>query len=229
VNWNRRFGLQPEPGIPDEVMTWANRYAMAVDVICRSMARSPRVSDLPSLTLEPPLVYEGRYYPHFHRASTIAARLGRLFELSRPGSSSSPGGLEREPSWSRSSTPQRHLRSTATWKDPPRGPRSATSSWTGQVVGRVGVTGITTGPPPHFRLFYEGAGHPGRSIGTVPAVRRAESTNWPYRVRFRLSCLPSWGGGVLVRSRGLSSWRHWATGVRQRAEYERAVRRELVA
>jgi len=91
------LAYKPEPGItPTRSWTWANRYAVAVDVVWAARWKDhPGLRTLPRSRIEGPLVYRASYYPHFpfrprHRPHPSARRQG----LSRPGRSSSPADTQ---------------------------------------------------------------------------------------------------------------------------------------
>ena len=155
-NWQRALlAYNPNPAYPDEVMTWANRYVMAVDVVWPLDGKITQGFGPTSLTLEPPLVYEGRYYPHFHPGIDIAARLGTPVRAVAAGKvifarADSSGAIVVEIEHAPNVISlYGHL------EDPPA-VKGGDIVVTGQGVGDVGVTGVTTGPHLHFAIYEAG-------------------------------------------------------------------------
>jgi len=178
------------------------------------MERSPRASDYlahargtfwstrASTTALPPR--------HRHRRTRSAHRSG----LSRPGRSSrrrnSSGAVVVEIG----APAQRHLALRPSGGSP--AVKVGDVVVTGQVVGDVGMTGVTTGPHLHFAIYE--AGVPVDPVTVLPP--KGMRLQWPYRFRFRRSCLPSWAGVPVRSRRPCRSCRHWPTEFRQ-GGYER--------
>jgi murein DD-endopeptidase MepM/ murein hydrolase activator NlpD len=156
ANWHAALlAYNPNPAYPDEVMTWANRYAMAVQVIWPLRGNVTQGFGPTSFTLEPPLVYEGKYYPHFHPGIDIAAPLGtpvRAFAAGQvvfAGKDSSGAVVVEIEHLPNVISLYGHL------EDPPA-VKVGDIVVTGQVVGDVGLTGNTTGPHLHFGIYEAG-------------------------------------------------------------------------
>ena len=142
----------PNPAYPDEVMTWANRYAGAIQVIWPLDGTITQWFGPTSNTLEPPLVYQGKSYPHFHNGIDIAAPLGtpvraiasgQVVFAGRDSSGAVVVEIEHAPNVI---SLYGHL------QDPPA-VNVGDVVVAGEVVGAVGVTGVTTGPHLHFAIY----------------------------------------------------------------------------
>jgi murein DD-endopeptidase MepM/ murein hydrolase activator NlpD len=155
-NWHAALlAYNPNPKYPDEVMTWANRYAVSAQVIWPLQGNITQWFGPTSLTLEPPLVYQGKYYAHFHAGIDIAAPLGTPVRAISTGQvvfagrdSSGAVVVEIE-----------HLPNVISLyghlQDPPA-VKVGEVVVTGEVVGAVGLTGNTTGPHLHFAIYDAG-------------------------------------------------------------------------
>jgi hypothetical protein len=156
ANWTAALlHYNPNPAYPDEVMTWANSYVMAVQVVWPLDGNITQGFGPTSVTLEPPLVYEGKSYPHFHPGIDIAAPLGtpvravaagRVVFAGRDSSGAVVVEIEHLPNVI---SLYGHL------QDPPA-VKVGDAVVTGEVLGDVGVTGVTTGPHLHFAIYEAG-------------------------------------------------------------------------
>ena len=155
-NWTAALlHYNPNPKYPDEVMYWANRYAVSVQVIWPVTGKITQWFGPTSLTLEPSLVYQGKYYAHFHAGIDIAAPLGtpvraisggQVVFAGRDSSGAVVVEIEHLPNVN---SLYGHL------QDPPA-VKVGQVVVTGQVVGKVGLTGNTTGPHLHFAIYDAG-------------------------------------------------------------------------
>ena len=155
-NWTKALlHYNPNPKYPDEVMYWANRYAVSVQVIWPVTGKITQWFGPTSLTLEPSLVYQGKYYAHFHPGIDIAAPLGtpvraisggQVVFAGRDSSGAVVVEIEHLPNVN---SLYGHL------QDPPA-VKVGQVVVTGQVVGKVGLTGNTTGPHLHFAIYDAG-------------------------------------------------------------------------
>ena len=155
-NWTAALlHYNPNPKYPDEVMYWANRYAVSVQVVWPLDGKITQWFGPTSLALEPPLVYGGRSYAHFHSGIDTAAPLGtpvraissgRVVFAGRDSSGAVVVEIEHQPNV---------LSLYGHLGDPPT-VKVGDIVVTGQVVGKVGVTGITTGPHLHFAIYDAG-------------------------------------------------------------------------
>jgi len=155
-NWTAALlHYNPNPKYPDEVMYWANRYAVSVQVVWPVTGKITQWFGPTSLTLEPSLVYQGKYYAHFHPGIDIAAPLGtpvraisggQVVFAGRDSSGAVVVEIEHLPNVN---SLYGHL------QDPPA-VKVGQVVVTGQVVGKVGLTGNTTGPHLHFAIYDAG-------------------------------------------------------------------------
>lgn len=166
ANWHAALlAYNPNPAYPDEVMTWANSYAVSVDVVWPLAGSISQGFGPTSLTLEGPLVYEGKYYAHFHAGIDIAGSLGTPVRAISAGQvvfagTDSSGAVVVE---------IEHLPNVISiyghLEDPPT-VKAGDVVVTGQIVGKVGLTGNTTGPHLHFAIY--DAGVPIDPISVLP-------------------------------------------------------------
>jgi murein DD-endopeptidase MepM/ murein hydrolase activator NlpD len=155
-NWTAALlHYNPNPKYPDEVMYWANRYAVSVQVVWPLNGKITQWFGATSLALEPPLTYQGKYYAHFHAGIDISAPLGtpvraiasgKVVFAGRDSSGAVVVEIEHIPNVI---SLYGHL------QDPPA-VKVGDVVVTGEVVGKVGVTGITTGPHLHFAIYDAG-------------------------------------------------------------------------
>jgi hypothetical protein len=156
ANWHAALlHYNPNPAYPDEVMAWANRYAVSVQVVWPLNGRMTQGFGPTSLALEPPFTYQGKYYAHFHAGIDIAGPLGTPVRAISSGQvvfagRDSSGAVVVE---------VEHLPDVISLyghlEDPPA-VKVGDVVVTGQVVGKVGMTGITTGPHLHFGIYDAG-------------------------------------------------------------------------
>lgn len=155
-NWTAALlHYNPNPKYPDEVMYWANRYAVSVQVVWPVQGKITQWFGPTSLTLEPSLVYQGKYYAHFHPGIDIAAPLGTPVraisggQVVFAGLDSSGAVVVEIEHLPNVNSLYGHL------QDPPA-VKVGQVVVTGQVVGKVGLTGNTTGPHLHFAIYDAG-------------------------------------------------------------------------
>jgi murein DD-endopeptidase MepM/ murein hydrolase activator NlpD len=111
-----------------------------------------------TLALEPPRLYRGVYYAHFHDAVDFAARLGQPVLAAAEGRVTFVGHLSDGAMVVLIAHPGGFVSVYAhlddTFRRPPVRIGDAVNS--GQVIGFVGLTGITTGPHLHFAVLSGG-------------------------------------------------------------------------
>jgi murein DD-endopeptidase MepM/ murein hydrolase activator NlpD len=136
-------------------MTWANRYAGSIQVIWPLAGTISQPFGPTTNTAEPPLTYQGQYFAHFHPGIDIAAPLGTPVRAIAAGQvifagPDSTGAvvvqIEHAPNV---------ISLYGHMQDPPA-VKVGDVVATGQVIGSVGVTGITTGPHLHFAISLDG-------------------------------------------------------------------------
>lgn len=115
--------------------------------------------------LEPPLVYEGVRYPHFHAALDIAAALYSPVRAAADGRVSFVGHFSDGAMVVLISHAEGYVSLYAHLDDGARAPvvRVGDPVYAGQPIGAIGLTGITTGPHLHFAVLR----------GTLPMDPRA--------------------------------------------------------
>jgi hypothetical protein len=155
-DWERAlYRYNPADWYPPLVLGWAQRYGYGALLVWPLDGRLTQGFGPTDFALEPARCYEGHCYAHFHdgidigapldtpvRAIaagqvTIAGRMsdgGVIVEIEhRPGVFSLYGHLQPEPAV-----------------------RIGDSVVAGQVIGRIGLTGLTTGPHLHFEIVASG-------------------------------------------------------------------------
>jgi murein DD-endopeptidase MepM/ murein hydrolase activator NlpD len=108
-----------------------------------------------ALGLEPPLVYRGVTYPHFHPAIDVAAPLFTPVVAAAPGRVSFVGHLSDGAMVVLVAHPAGFVTMYAHLDDGFRPPpvRVGDMVAAGQTIGAIGMTGITTGPHLHFAVL----------------------------------------------------------------------------
>jgi len=111
-----------------------------------------------AFALEPSLVYQGTLYPHFHAAIDIAAPFGTPVAAGADGIVTYvghlPDGAEIVLIAHAGGYVSEYAHLDDTFVAPPVKPGQTVKA--GQVVGFVGLTGITTGPHLHFAILRNG-------------------------------------------------------------------------
>jgi murein DD-endopeptidase MepM/ murein hydrolase activator NlpD len=112
-----------------------------------------------SFELEPPATYRGVPYAHFHAALDIAAPLGTPVTAASAGIVAFVGHLPDGAMIVLVAHPDGYVSEYAHLDDtfalPPV--KTGQTVTAGQVVGFVGLTGITTGPHVHFAVLKDGS------------------------------------------------------------------------
>lgn len=111
-----------------------------------------------AFALEPSLVYQGSFYSHFHAAVDIAVPFGTPVAAAADGVVTYvghlPDGAEIVLIAHAGGYVSEYAHLDDTFVAPPVRPGQAVKA--GQVVGFVGLTGITTGPHLHFAVVRNG-------------------------------------------------------------------------
>ncbi len=139
----------------DLVLAWAARYGHATAVVWPLDGRITQFFGPTDFRLEPPLWYRGRWYPHFHPALDIAAPIGARVVAIAAGVVTFAGetadgtvlvDIEHAPG----------VTSAYAHLQPELRVRGGQPVTAGEVIGAVGLTGITTGPHLHLAVFAGG-------------------------------------------------------------------------
>jgi murein DD-endopeptidase MepM/ murein hydrolase activator NlpD len=111
-----------------------------------------------TLALEPGMLYQGTFYPHFHAAIDIAVSFGTPVAAAADGVVTFVGHLSDGAEIVLIAHPGGYVSEYAhlddTFAPPPV--RAGQNVKAGQVIGFVGLTGITTGPHLHFAVLRNG-------------------------------------------------------------------------
>ena len=110
-----------------------------------------------TLALEPPLVFDGVRYPHFHPALDIAASLYAPVAAAADGRVSFVGHFSDGAMVVLVSHAGGYVTMYAHLDDGLRGPtvRVGDAVRAGDVLGSIGLTGVTTGPHLHFEVLHD--------------------------------------------------------------------------
>jgi murein DD-endopeptidase MepM/ murein hydrolase activator NlpD len=111
-----------------------------------------------SFELEPPATYEGVRYAHFHGAIDIAAPLGTPVAAASDGVVAFVGYLPDGAMIALIAHPGGYVSEYAHLDDTFALPavKAGQRVKTGQVIGFIGLTGITTGPHLHYAVMKDG-------------------------------------------------------------------------
>jgi murein DD-endopeptidase MepM/ murein hydrolase activator NlpD len=155
-DWTRAlYRYDPASWYPPLVMSWAQRYGEGALVVWPLVGTITQGFGPTTFTAEPPRCYEGHCYAHFHDGLDIAAPLGtpvraiaagRVVLAGRLSDGAVVVEIEHSPDVL---SLYGHLQVTLAV-------HLGDSVVAGQVVGRVGLTGNTTGPHLHFAIYDAG-------------------------------------------------------------------------
>ncbi len=155
-DWQRALAsYHPVAGYPALVLDWAQRYGYGAQLVWPLDGPISQAFGPSALALEPARCAAGYCYAHFHTGIDIAAPLGTPVRAMTAGQVTVAGRLadgavvveiEHRPD----------LFSLYGHLQPQLAVRVGASVAAGQVVGRVGLTGVSTGPHLHFEIDASG-------------------------------------------------------------------------
>jgi murein DD-endopeptidase MepM/ murein hydrolase activator NlpD len=167
-DWRRAlFAYNHSDAYVDLVLAWAARYGHATAVVWPLDGPITQRFGPTDSELQPPLWYRGRWYEHFHAGLDIAAPAGTPVRAIAAGEVTFAGEIadgavvvevEHAPG----------VTSAYAHLEPSPPVREGESVIAGQVVGLVGLTGITTGP--HLHLAVWSAGEPLDPLTVLPPI-----------------------------------------------------------
>jgi murein DD-endopeptidase MepM/ murein hydrolase activator NlpD len=152
-DWRRAlFAYNRSQAYVDLVLAWAARYGHASATSWPLDGPITQLFGPTDFELQPPLWYRGRWYEHFHAGLDIGAPLGTPVVAISAGAVTFAGEIadgavvveiEHAPG----------VTSAYAHLQPDLPVRAGQRVAAGQVVGSVGLTGITTGPHLHLAVF----------------------------------------------------------------------------
>lgn len=155
-DWERAlYRYNPADLYPPLVLGWAQRYGYGALRVWPLDGRITQGFGPTNFALEPARCYEGTCYAHFHDGIDIAAPAGTPVRAIAAGqvtiASRMPDGavvvqIEHRPD----------VFSLYGHLEPELAVRAGESVVAGQVIGQVGLTGLTTGPHLHFEIVASG-------------------------------------------------------------------------
>jgi hypothetical protein len=155
-DWQRAlYRYNPADWYPPLVLSWAQRYGYGALLVWPLTGPITQGFGPTTFALEPPRCYEGHCYAHFHDGIDIGAPLGTPVRAIATGQVTIAGRLtdgsvvveiEHRPD----------VFSLYGHLQPDLAVRVGESVVAGEVVGRVGLTGVTTGPHLHFEIDASG-------------------------------------------------------------------------
>lgn len=149
------YRYNPADWYPPLVMGWAKRYGYGAILVWPLTGPITQGFGPTDFALEPPRCYEGHCYPHFHPGIDIAAPLGTPVRALAAGVVTIAGRvsdgavvvqIEHQPD----------VFSLYGHLQPDLAVHVGESVVAGQVVGHVGLTGVTTGAHLHFEIDASG-------------------------------------------------------------------------
>jgi hypothetical protein len=167
-DWRRAlFAYNRSDAYVELVLAWAARYGHAPAVAWPLEGPITQRFGPTDSELQPPLWYRGRWYPHFHAGLDIGAPVGTPVRAIAAGVVTYAGEIadgavvveiEHAPGV------------TSAYAHLEHGPavREGDLVVGGQVVGTVGLTGVTTGPHLHFAIW--SAGEPLDPLTVLPPI-----------------------------------------------------------
>jgi murein DD-endopeptidase MepM/ murein hydrolase activator NlpD len=155
-DWQRAlYRYNPVDWYPPLVLSWAERYGYGALLVWPLDGPITQGFGPTSLVLEPARCYEGHCYPHFHTGIDIAAPLGTPVRAIAAGVVTVAERLadgavvvevEHKPD----------VFSLYGHLQPELAVHIGQSVVAGEVIGQVGLTGVTTGPHLHFEIDASG-------------------------------------------------------------------------
>ncbi len=152
-DWRRAlFAYNHSQAYADLVLAWAARYGHASATVWPLDGTITQLFGPTDFELQPPLWYRGHWYPHFHAGLDIAAPIGTPVLAIAAGTVTfadeiADGAvvvdIEHAPG----------VTSAYAHLEPQLAVRAGQPVTAGQVLGSVGLTGITTGPHLHLAIF----------------------------------------------------------------------------
>jgi hypothetical protein len=155
-DWRRAlFAYNHSTAYVDLVLAWAARYGHATATVWPLDGPITQFFGPTEAELQPPLWYRGRWYEHFHAGLDIAAPVGTPVLAIAPGvvtfadeigNGAVVVEIEHAPG----------VTSAYAHLEPELPVRAGQPVTAGQLIGSVGLTGITTGPHLHLAVFAGG-------------------------------------------------------------------------
>lgn len=165
-HWRRALlAYNPSDAYADLVLAWAARYGHATAVVWPLDGPVTQRFGPTDSELQPPLWYRGRWYPHFHAGLDIAAPVGTPVRAIAAGMVTfadqiADGAVVVEVEHAPG------LTSAYAHLEPDPLVAEGNFVVAGEVVGSIGLTGITTGP--HLHLAVWSAGEPLDPLTVLP-------------------------------------------------------------
>jgi Peptidase family M23/Transglycosylase SLT domain len=155
-DWQRALSrYNPADWYPPLVLSWAQAYGYGALLIWPLDGRITQGFGPTSFALEPARCYQGQCYLHFHDGIDIGAPLGTPVRAIAAGQVTIAGRLADGSVVVEIEHPP-DVFSLYGHLQPNLAVRVGESVVAGQVVGRVGLTGTTTGPHLHFEIAASG-------------------------------------------------------------------------
>jgi hypothetical protein len=155
-DWERAlYRYNPADWYPPLVLGWAQRYGYGALLVWPLDGAITQGFGPTDFTLEPARCYEGTCYAHFHDGIDIAAPIGTPVRAIAAGQVTIAGRMhdggvvvqiEHRPD----------VLSLYGHLEPELDVQPGESVVAGEVIGRVGLTGLTTGPHLHFEIVASG-------------------------------------------------------------------------
>jgi hypothetical protein len=155
-DWERAlYRYNPADSYPPLVLSWAQRYGYGALLVWPLDGPITQGFGPTNFTLEPNRCYEGTCYDHFHDGIDIAAPIGTPVRAIAAGQVTiagrmPDGGVVVQIEHSRD------VLSLYGHLEPELDVQPGGSVVAGEVIGRVGLTGLTTGPHLHFEIVASG-------------------------------------------------------------------------
>jgi len=155
-DWRRAlFAYNHSPAYVDLVLAWAARYGHTSATVWPLDGTITQVFGPTDFELQPPLWYRGRWYEHFHAGLDIGAPVGTPVVAIAAGVVTFAGEIA-DGAVVVEITHAPGVTSAYAHLEPELSVRTGQPVTAGQLVGSVGLTGVTTGPHLHLAIFAGG-------------------------------------------------------------------------